>query len=174
MGESQSRSHVRSTRPELVGFALNVYGHALAALLRYDEAAQSYDAALAFFREMGAPNIATESRAGLARVKLAEGNVDEARVHVEDILTHLATGGSTDGTDQPLRIYLTCFEVLEAAHDPRADAVLTTMHAMFEQRAGKITDPDAQRMFRNNIAHNREIASAWAKRHGSIRASTDS
>ena len=160
--------------PELVAFALNVFGHALAALLRHAEAAEAYDAALALFREMGAPNIATESRAGLARVKLAEGNVDQARAHVEEILTHLATGGSTDGTDQPLRIYLTCFQVLEAAHDPRADALLATMHAMFEQRATKITDPDAQRMFRNNIAHNREIALAWAQRRGSRRVSNAS
>jgi tetratricopeptide (TPR) repeat protein len=154
--------------PELVAFALNAFGHALAALQRHAEAAESYDAALALFREMGTLNIATESRAGLARVKLAEGKVDEARAHVEDILTHLATGGSTDGTDQPLRIYLTCFEVLEAAHDPRADALLATMHAMFERRATKITDPDAQRMFRNNIAHNRQIAAAWAERRGSL------
>jgi hypothetical protein len=27
------------------------------------------------------------------------------------------------------------------------------MHAMLEQRAAKIIDPDAQRMFRDNIAH---------------------
>jgi hypothetical protein len=100
--------------------------------------------------------------------------VDQARAHVEDILTHFAKGGSTDGTDEPLRIYLTCFQVLEAAHDPRADALLTTIHAMFEQRAAKITDPDAQRMFRHNIAHNREIASAWAERRGSITAKPDS
>jgi class 3 adenylate cyclase/tetratricopeptide (TPR) repeat protein len=159
---------------EREAFAMIGIGHALAALLRHAEAVEAYDAALALWREMGAPNIATEPLAGLARVKLAEGNVDQARAHVEDILTHLATGGSTDGTDEPLRIYLTCFQVLEAAHDPRADALLTTMHAMFEQRAAKITDPDAQRMFRHDIAHNREIASAWAERHGSVTAKTDS
>jgi hypothetical protein len=34
------------------------------------------------------------------------------------------------------------------------------MHAMLEQRAAKIIDPDVQRMFRDNIAHNREIALA--------------
>jgi class 3 adenylate cyclase len=45
-----------------------------------------------------------------------------------------------------------------------AGEALTTMHAMLEQRAAKITDPDAQRMFRNNIAHNREIAAAWVER----------
>jgi predicted ATPase/class 3 adenylate cyclase len=159
---------------EQEAFAMIWIGHALTALLRHAEAVEAYDAALALFRELGAPNMATEPQAGLARVKLADGNVDEARAHVEDILTHLATGGSTDGTDQPLRIYLTCFRVLEAAHDPCADALLTTMHAMFEQRAAKITDPDAQRMFRNNIAHNREIASAWAERHGSVTAKADS
>jgi hypothetical protein len=90
--------------------------------------------------------------------------VNGAHAHVEDILAHFATGGTTDGTDEPLRIHLTCFRVLEAAHDPRADALLTTMHAMLEQRAAKITDPDAQRLFRNNIAHHREIAAAWVER----------
>jgi len=145
-------------------FALTTVGHALAALLRHTEAVEAYDTARDLWRELGVPNIATEPQAGLARVKLAEGNVDGARAHVEALLAYFASGGSTDGTDEPLRIHLTCFRVLEAAHDPRADALLTTMHAMLEQRAAKITDPDAQRMFRNNIAHNREIAAAWEER----------
>jgi tetratricopeptide (TPR) repeat protein len=145
-------------------FALTTVGHALAALRRHTEAAEAYDTARDLWRELGVPNIATEPQAGLARVKLAEGNVEGACAHVEDILTYFAAGGSTDGTDEPLRIHLTCFQVLEAAHDPRADALLTTMHAMLERRAAKITDPDAQRMFRNNIAHNREIAAAWVER----------
>jgi len=38
---------------------------------------------------------------------------------------------------------------------------------MLEERAAKIHDPNAQRMFRENIPHHREIAAAWAARHGS-------
>ena len=111
--------------------------------------------------------MATAAQAGLAHVALATGAIDEAIAHVEDILAYFAQGGSADGTEEPLRVYLTCFQVLAAAHDPRAGALLATAHAMLEERAAKIHDPNAQRMFRENIPHHREIAAAWAARHGS-------
>jgi tetratricopeptide (TPR) repeat protein len=156
------------------GVALTVLGHALAELGRTDEAEENYRTAIALLCEMGLLNIATSAQAGLARVALGRGNLDGARAHVESILTHFAAGGFTNGPLEPLRVYLTCYQVLAAARDPRADSLLATAHAMLEERAAKITDPEMQRRFREDIPYHREIASAWLERQRAVTAATDS
>jgi Predicted ATPase len=153
---------------EYEGYTLLVLGHALAELGRTDAAAQNYGDALALFRDIGVLNAESALHAGLARVAIVEGDAAGARAHVEAILAKLASGAITSGAHEPLRIYLTCYQVLAAAHDPRADALLTTAHALLEERSAKITDPDARRMFRENVTYNRDIAALWAVRQSSV------
>jgi Asp-tRNA(Asn)/Glu-tRNA(Gln) amidotransferase C subunit len=78
-----------------------------------------------------------ESLAGLARVALVREETAQALTQVEEILSFLEEG-SLDGTDEPLRVYLTCIRTLRACHDPRADKVLETAHSLLQERAGKI------------------------------------
>jgi hypothetical protein len=70
----------------------------------------------------------------LSRDRVLNGRVDhvnhvslgagfEAQAHVEEILTALEAH-TLDGTDEPLRVYLTCVQVLAAHDDPRAPAAL--------------------------------------------------
>ena len=58
-----------------------------------------------------------------------------AQEQVKDILAHLETdnpltssGHSLNGTDEPCRIYLTCYKV-KANDDPRAYEILNTAHS---------------------------------------------
>jgi tetratricopeptide (TPR) repeat protein len=141
------------------GYALTRLGHALAGLGRLAEAAETYRQALALQRELGQANLAMEPLAGLARVSLAQGDLAQARAHVAEILAHLE-GHTLDGTDEPLRVYLTCYRVLCAAQDARAQEILATAHRLLRERAARIGNEELRRSFLENVAVHREIARA--------------
>ena len=64
-----------------------------------------------------------EPIAGLARIALARGDVEGAMATIAEVVAHFDAGGSVDGTEDPIWIYLTCHEVLAAAGSPRAGRV---------------------------------------------------
>jgi hypothetical protein len=103
-----------------------------------------------------------ESLAGLARVSLAQGDASQAQAlaQVEEILSYLETG-TLDGTEEPFRIYLTCYRVLRASQDPRARTVLNTAHRLLGERTAKISDEELRRSFLDNVAVHREIVSEF-------------
>jgi hypothetical protein len=126
------------------------------------EAAQlAYQAALDVRLSLNQPNLATEPQAGLAQVALARQDIYAAMKHVETILAFLDSEGSLEGTEEPLRVYLTCYQVLSQCGDPRAGAILETAHAMLAGRAANIRDADMRRRFLENIPHHRQIGAAW-------------
>ena len=141
-------------------YALMILGHSRVELGRLDDAAGSYASALAISRELGLLDMATAPQAALASVALARGDLGQALGYVEAILGHVAAGGSMDASFELLRIQYTCYQVLAAAHDTRADALLGTARTMLEERAARFTDPQARRRF-ENITQHREIANAW-------------
>ena len=142
-------------------WALTYRGHALLALEHTSEAGAAYEGALDIRRELDQSALATEPGAGLARVALLQGDLSAAQAQVELILNHLEAGGSLDGTDQPFRVYLTCYLVLEAAQDERAASILETAHDMLLARANNIRDEAARLAFLRDIPYHREILSAW-------------
>ncbi|MCI0478606.1 MAG: hypothetical protein L0Y55_20385, partial [Anaerolineales bacterium] len=62
-----------------------------------------------------------------------------------------------DGTDEPFRIYLTCYRVLRANQDARADTILRTAQNLLQERAARISDETARRSFLENVPHHREL-----------------
>jgi tetratricopeptide (TPR) repeat protein len=146
--------------PHYLASALVQLGHASAALGQLDAAAATYQEALDLRRVLGQPHLATEPQAGLARVALTQKDRAEALAYVDDILSYLATE-SVDGTSEPLRIYLTCYRVLQANADPRADQVLATAHDLLQERAAKIDDEEWRSSYLENVAAHREIVAAF-------------
>ncbi len=117
-----------SARPTLAD-NLTRFGQILMGLGCLDEAAAAYQRALALRQDMGQAHLATEPLAGLAEVCLARGDLSQAMVLVGEILAYLDTntppngnGHGLAGTDNPGQIYQTCYRVLQASHDPRANA----------------------------------------------------
>jgi hypothetical protein len=51
----------------------------------------------------------------------------------------------------PFHLLLACYEVLHAAHDPRAAAVLAVARTELTARAAAFSDPDLQRSFLEQI-----------------------
>jgi predicted ATPase/DNA-binding SARP family transcriptional activator len=146
------------------GYALTRLGHALAGLGRLAKATGVYRQAQALRRELGQLNMAMESLAGLARVSLAQGDLSQAQAYVEEILAHLEAGAPStgsghglNGTDEPFRVYLTCYRVLRANQDPRAQEILSAAHRLLQGRAAKISDEEWRRSFLENVAAHREI-----------------
>jgi tetratricopeptide (TPR) repeat protein len=169
--------------------ALTRLGHALAGLGRLSEAADAYRQAADIRQELNQPHIAMEPTAGLACISMAQRDPIQAMVYVQEILEHLETktpasgiappsalhtqrdardpkrsektGHALEGTDEPLRIYLSCYRVLRANRDPRARALLRTAYDLLQERAANIDDEQRRRSFLENVQPHREIVSEF-------------
>ncbi len=74
-------------------------------------------------------------------------------------VAYLKAGNNLDGAEEPLRVYLTCYQALRTLNDPRAASVLETAHKLLLERAGNITDSAQRHMFLE-IPYHREILAA--------------
>lgn len=142
--------------PDIRATALTHLGHAQAALGSLPEAAESYHQALALRQETGQLHFVPEILVGLSRVALARGHLEQAQVFVAELLPHL-TPEHLYGTREPLRVYFTCYQVLQAAQDPRAGEVLAAAHNLLQIRAAKIEEERLRDLYLSNIPAHREI-----------------
>jgi tetratricopeptide (TPR) repeat protein len=141
----------------LQGYTLTHLGHALASLQMMSDAAEKYRQAVAVRRELGEYNRALEPLAGLARIALSQGNLDEAQTFVEEILGHLE-GKALDGAEEPFRVYLTCYQVLSSAgQDSRARTILNRANELLQEQAANLPDKRLEQSFLKNVAAHREI-----------------
>jgi tetratricopeptide (TPR) repeat protein len=145
------------------------YHHVLAHLVMGQALARLGDAAgsiRAFQRgfdvdlKAGPRGTYTEVRAGLARVYLERGELEDALSQVVYILRYLEHG-HLHGTMEPLRVYLTCYRVLAAGGDPRAPDMLAEGHALLQERAAKIHDAALRRSYLERVVVNRELAAIF-------------
>jgi ATP/maltotriose-dependent transcriptional regulator MalT len=107
------------------------------------------------------PELATEPAAGLARTALKRGDIEAARAYLQPVLALLENGKTLEGTDEPLRVYLTCYLVLRESDEPQARGLLKTAYEELMDRAGRISDETTRQAFLNNVEHHREVCSAW-------------
>jgi class 3 adenylate cyclase/tetratricopeptide (TPR) repeat protein len=102
--------------------------------------------------------------AGLARVALAESDTAAALAALQ-LLEHLPTGGTLEGTDEPRQIELTCHQALARAGDPRAAEWLARAHTALMAQADAIGQSgggaELLQGFLQNIPHHREIVALW-------------
>jgi tetratricopeptide (TPR) repeat protein len=156
-----------------LAWSLTCLGHARSELGQMSEAREAYQAALEIRRALGQPNLAIEPLAGLARLALASGDISTAKDHLEAILAHMDRGGTLEGTEQPIRVYSSCYLVLQAIQDPRAGAILKAAYDLLQVHASKIMDDELRRAFLEEVPYNREIMAAWkARREGTNSSDT--
>jgi tetratricopeptide (TPR) repeat protein len=155
---------VETGQHELEAYARMVAGHAELALGRHDAAREAYLRSRDLLQSLKMrPQQVLDPVSGLARVALAQGRLDEAMAHVEPLLAHVAAGGTFDGTEEPLVLPLTCYRVLRAVGDPRADGTLATAVAELQAQAARIGDLRARRRFLERVPHHRELMAAWER-----------
>ena len=102
-----------------------------------------------------------DATAGLARLALARGDVQQATAHTETLLAHFAKHGSFDGSESPQHVHLTCYDVLRRVADRRAAAVLADAYRDLQAQASLISDSRLRECFLTRIPENRDIAQAW-------------
>lgn len=138
------------------GYALTRLGHALLSLGRLEQADETYRQAVSLRRELGECGRLIESLAGLARTQLARRDLTSAKQLVDEILRDLDASALND-TDEPFRIYLTCYEVLRACDDSRANSVLEHAHDLLRSQAANIEDEELHHSFLTQVASHREL-----------------
>ena len=141
----------------IIATAWNRLGHALLGLDRPAEAIAAYQRAYNNWEKAGDRRMICEPLAGLARVALAQGEMDQAANLLERILASLEDT-MLDRVAEPLRVHLTCIQVMEAAQDPRRPAMVERAYRVLQERAGRIRDPAMRRQFLENVPAHREIA----------------
>jgi adenylate cyclase len=136
-------------------------GHILSSQGKLEEADAAYNQALDLRQELNQQHLTVEPSAGKANVLLNQGNVEDAKITLDKVLTHLEIG-PPNGTIAPGQIYLTCFQVLQANQDPRAQTFLETAHQLLQERAASIKDDLLKQSFLENVPAHREILESFA------------
>jgi predicted ATPase/class 3 adenylate cyclase len=132
-------------------------GHALFGLGDAEAARDAYSEALQIREELDQTGLAMGARAGLARMALAAGEIDTALAHAAVICSHLDEGGTLAGAWEPLRIHLSCAQVLRTAGDPAGNRVLARARKVLLADADRIADPVDRQTFLANVPWHREI-----------------
>lgn len=136
-------------------------GHIYLDLGDYEQASKNYQEAFLLRKEMQRLAIAMEGKAGLARVALLKGLLEEAKVHIAEILAHLETNPTLLGIHEPMPVFLTCYHVLSATQDKRATDILQHAHQLLLERAAKISDQRLRQTYLENVSAHREIVRLW-------------
>lgn len=127
----------------------------------YEAANNAYKSALEIRRILDQPNLASEPIAGQGRIALVEGDINAAIDHIDPLIYYLEQGGTLEGTDDPIRVYLTCFHILQQANDPRASLPLEAGYQLILTRATSIKNEVVRKNYVEKIPHNQELLSAW-------------
>ena len=152
--------------PEISVAALTHRGHAQVDLGLLPQAAENYHQALALCQELGQFHFAREALAGLSRVALAQGDLSQAQTWVAELLPQL-TLENLYGAREPFRVYLTCYQVLQADQDPQATEILVTAHRLLQTRAAAIEDERLRHCFLGHISTHRTLVEVFTHPPGS-------
>ena len=106
--------------------------------------------------ESGLYDLTLDALAGLARVRLAQDDPAEALAYVEEILSAMETKPA-DQMAMPFLICLTCYRVLEANGDHRAQATLEAAYHLLKERKAKLGTEEQRQRFMENVPTHREI-----------------
>lgn len=141
----------------LEGLALKDRGYLLAQQQRWDEAAVSYQQALAVWQELSQPLQIIEAQAGLAWVALGQSDLDQAQQHIQPVVDHLQSGESVMGSSRPFFIYQVLYQLLTAIGDAQAEIILAEAYEQLTLFAAEITDQAQQQAFFQNVLEHKQI-----------------
>jgi predicted ATPase/class 3 adenylate cyclase len=139
-------------------------GHAYSLIGQLQDAQTVFEQALNLRRELRQPALATEPMAGLIQVALRTNEISIVNRLMEELMVYLSEGGTLDGTEEPLRIYLACYAALERTNDPRAAQILETAMALLQAQVSKFNNEQSRRMYIENVPWRRAIEQSWLAR----------
>ena len=136
-------------------------GHAYALMNQVEEAKTSFQNALNIRRVLGQSSLATEPIAGLIQIALRVNDISLAKSLTDEIMDCLSEGVTLDATEEPLRVYLACYNLLERIEDPRSNQILDTAKQLLDEQVSKIKDEESRRMYIDNVPWRRAIEQSW-------------
>jgi tetratricopeptide (TPR) repeat protein len=128
---------------------------------QFEEAENAFQNALNIRRELDQPALATEPKAGLIQIALQMNDMAVAISLTEELLDYLAEGTSLDATEEPLRVYLECYELLERIGDRRSIEILGRAHLLLEEQVSKFSDEESRHRYIKNVPWRWAIYKAW-------------
>jgi tetratricopeptide (TPR) repeat protein len=146
---------------EAVAEGLVWMGHSWLGLNELEKSTKAYEEALTIRRRLNQTSLSMGALAGLARVALKQNDLHSAQDYNEEIVTYLTSGGTLKGVWEPLRIYLTSIQVLQAVDDPRAEKILVDAYEILQNDAIQIQDKAERKIFLENISWHHEILKLW-------------
>jgi tetratricopeptide (TPR) repeat protein len=134
--------------------------HVLLAQNEVTAAQTAYQEAYDLWQAGKQHRFAIEPLAGLAQTALQQNNLINALDYVDSMLRYLAENELDKTTTYPFWVYLTCVQVLQAAQDERAAAVLNEALSKLKATAAKIAAPAQRALYWQIPAHQRLLALA--------------
>jgi predicted ATPase/class 3 adenylate cyclase len=157
--QAQSLAQAMSDR-DLEASALMTAGDALADSGDVAAARAAYERSVAIFRELGRSAMLAEPLGALAELALAEGHVEEALASVDEIVSLMEASHGLEGAEDPLRVMLTCHEVLRAGGRPHAGDFLDRAHAQLMAQAAMLEGTQRESFLANVPSHRAILAAA--------------
>ena len=144
-------------------------GYAQFAFENVAGAQLSFERSLRIRETLGQAALSMEPMAGLVDVGLRAGNDDLASRSTERILMHLQDGGTLNGTDEPLRVYHSCYRFLEKKQDPRSARVLQDAIQMLDAQLSRLNDARSRQMYVENVPWRLALRDAAMKSGSNLR-----
>jgi tetratricopeptide (TPR) repeat protein len=138
-------------------------GYAQLSMDRVDDAQVAFEKSLRIRDVLGQSALSMEPIAGLVEVGLRAKNPDLAAQNTEKILAHLQNGGTLNGTDEPLRVYYSCYRYLEKKQDPRSAQVLQDALQMLDAQLAKLNDERSREMYVENVPWRKALRNAASR-----------
>jgi predicted ATPase len=139
-------------------------GHAHLSLGDLQQAEEAFRQSTAIREELAQPSLKTEPVAGLIETLLRRESPAAALGETERVLAFLENGGTLEGTEEPLRVYLACYLALEKTKDPRARHLLQSAVQLLEAQVSKLQDEGSRQRFVENVSWRAAIRQAWQDR----------
>jgi tetratricopeptide (TPR) repeat protein len=149
-------------KPEIGGIYLDS-GNALTGLKQLDEAVNNYTEAIQYAEEFDNREKFLEAQAGLARIAQLRGEKVRTLTLVDAILIQMVEDQAQNPIEPEaaMRVYLICYQILQANLDPRAEEVLQTAYTLLQEQANRIPEEGIRQMFLVNIPWHSEILESY-------------
>ncbi len=122
----------------------------------WEEAAKNFQKAATHLRAGDELILAYQAEIGLADVAYRCGDIDTARDQIAPILP-LLPEETAEGWDEPLRAYVVCIQILQAADDPAAKKLIVEGLHLLDCLAQEITDYSLRQRFLNAVPAHRTL-----------------
>jgi predicted ATPase len=142
-------------------------GYAYTLKNDFGEAVRSFFKSIEIRSEIKASALVEEARAGLIQTYIKMDDWASARIEMEHVLQYMEKNISFEGTEEPLRIFLAMYQVLEKTKDPRVTIVLQNAIQLLNTQVSKLRSEEARRMYVENVPWRLSIQQA-AKANGII------